>query len=121
MDLQNKIIDLSFLWKFTEGNKDKMKFYIELYLKTAPRLFEGLEVALDSMNYNELYTKAHSLKPQSSYVGIISLPEKLAEIEDAARQKRDHRIIKELLEKAVDLNQKGTNGLETYLKGTKEV
>jgi HPt (histidine-containing phosphotransfer) domain-containing protein len=111
--------DLSFLKKFTEGDKDKMKFYIELYLKTAPRLFRGMEDAFDSMNYDDLYSKAHSLKPQAFYVGLVGLSECLGEIETAAKEYRERDILKELVKKANDYNKRGTAELEAYLESAK--
>jgi len=108
--------DLSFLRKFTEGDKEKMKFYIGLYLKTAPRLFEGLKIAMDLRNYDELYIKAHSLKPQTAYVGLTGLNETLANVENAARNHLDWSIIHELLEKADDFNNRGTTELESIIK-----
>lgn len=108
--------DLSFLRKFTEGDKEKMKYYIGLYLKTAPRLFEGLKIAMELRNYDDLYIKAHSLKPQTAYVGLSGLNETLASIENAARNKQDWSIIQELLERANDFDKKGTTELDSILK-----
>lgn len=116
MESEKSIPDLSFLRKFTEGDNNKMKYYIGLYLKTAPRLFEGLKIAMDLRNYDELYIKAHSLKPQTAYVGLTGLSEILANVENAARNKQDWDVIQELLEKADDLNKRGTTELESILK-----
>jgi HPt (histidine-containing phosphotransfer) domain-containing protein len=116
MEHEKSIPDLSFLRKFTEVDNDKIKYYIGLYLQTAPRLFEGLKTAMDSRSYDELYIKAHSLKPQTAYVGLTGLNESLAGIENAARNNLDWSIIQELLKTANDFNNRGTKELESILK-----
>jgi hypothetical protein len=116
MEPEKSIPDLSFLRKFAEGDNDKMKYYIGLYLKTAPRLFEGLKKAMKLRNYDDLYIKAHSLKPQTAYVGLTGLNETLTNVENAARNHLDWSIIQALFEKADDLNKRGTTELESILK-----
>jgi hypothetical protein len=121
MEPSRNIIDLAFLGRFTEGDYHKMKHYIGLYLETAPELFDDLAHAIGKMDYIQLYTKAHSLKPLTSYVGIIGLSEKLAEIEKAAREHLDEAVLKSLVNKAVDINNRGMAELENYLKTKKAV
>jgi hypothetical protein len=119
MGPEKSILDLSFLRKFTEKDRDKMKFYIELYLNTAPSLIIGIEDAFVSMNRNELYSKAHSLKPMTSYFGIVGLSETLGEIELAARENQGMDILNKLVKKATDMNKRGMAELEAYMQTLK--
>lgn len=119
MEPGNKIVDLSFLNKFTKGDSKKIKYFIEMHLKTAPKLFGEMEEKIDSIDYDELYSRAHSLKPQCSYVGIIGLKEKLVEIEDAVKDNKDRVSVKELVQKAIDLNKQGMAELGAFLEAEK--
>ncbi len=119
MESSSKIVDLSFLIKFTKGDNSKIKYFIEMYLRTASSLFNEMEEAVDKMSNNELYSRAHSLKPQCTYVGIIGLKEILVEIENAAKENMDRNAIKELVLKAVELNKKGMAELEKQLEAVK--
>lgn len=107
MESSTNIVDLSFLNKFTKGDKQKIKYFIEMYLRTASGLFNEMGEAVDSMSNDELYSRAHSLKPQCTYVGIIGLKEILMEIEYATKKNMDRSTIKDLVLKAVELNGKG--------------
>ena len=116
MNLESNIVDLSFLSKFTKGDKNKMRYFIEMYLRTAPPLFGEMEDQFAIWNNNEIYARAHSLKPQCAYVGIIGLKELLVEIENAAKENLDKGILQGLIQKAIELNNRGMVELNTYLK-----
>jgi len=77
-----KMIDLSFLEKFTKGNTTKMKRYISMYLKMAPETFGRMDQNLKDKSWPELGINAHSLKPQAEFMGIRTLKELLIEIEN---------------------------------------
>jgi len=116
MDFESNIVDLSFLSKFTKGDSTKIRYFIEMYLRTAPQLFGEMDNGVKAMSNDEIYSRAHSLKPQCSYVGIVGLKELLIEIENATKENREFNSIQELVQKAIDLNNKGMIELETYLK-----
>lgn len=119
MDFENNIVDLSFLTKFTKGDKNKIKYFIEMYLRTAPQLFNEMGDSFESMSNDELYSRAHSLKPQCAYVGIIGLKEMLVEIENATKQNLDRNSTQELVHKAIDLNNRGMAELSAQLESQK--
>ena len=119
MESGSNIINLSFLSKFTKGDSNKIKYFIEMHLKTAPQLFGEMGDAFDSRSYDKLYSRAHSLKPQCSYVGITGLKEILVEIEDAVRENQDRNTIKELVQKAIELNDMGMADLRMHLESEK--
>lgn len=79
------MIDLSFLKKFTKSDPRKMKRYISLYLEAAPGTFDEMQQNLETRDWEQLRINAHSLKPQTDFMGISSLKEVLIEIEEAVR------------------------------------
>lgn len=121
METGNNIVDLSFIIKFTKGDSDKIKYFIEMYIRTTAQLFGEMEDKFDEMSNDELFSRAHSLKPQSAYVGIIGLQETLIEIENATRENKDRGAIKELVQKAIELNNRGITELGTLIESAKVV
>ena len=119
MEISSNLVDLSFLVKFTKGDKNKIKYFIEMYLRTASNLFNEMGETIDGMSNDELYSRAHSLKPQCAYVGIIGLKELLVEIENAAKENLDRNAINELVHKAIELNNNGMAELEKQLESVK--
>ncbi len=116
MESENQIVDLSFLTKFTKGDSTKIKYFIEMYLRTAPKLFGEMGDQFDTMTNDELYSRAHSLKPQCAYVGIIGLKEMLVEIEEATRSNLNRNNLHVLINNAIDLNNKGMDELGAFIE-----
>lgn len=79
------MVDLSFLEKFSKGNPTKMKRYISMYLSMAPVTFKRMDQNIKDNSWSELAINAHSLKPQSEFMGINSLKELLIEIENKVK------------------------------------
>ncbi len=115
MDPAKNLIDLSFLRSFTNNDEEKLKYYIRIYLKTATRMFDELERNKDDISNEELYARAHSLKPQTKYVGIAGLTDLLIEIENGIMKNQDRSEIIEKLVQAIHLNRLGMDELEAYL------
>ena len=65
-----KVTDMTFLESFTEGDQDRMKKYIDLFLKLIPKNLEKILLALDQNNYNDLAIFSHTMKPQLNYMGM---------------------------------------------------
>ena len=82
------MIDFSFLENFTKGDPKKMKRYISLYLKVAPEIFGRMRGNLENKEYEKLRINAHSLKPQTDFMGIPSLKELLVKIENDVKDDR---------------------------------
>lgn len=82
------MVDLSFLEKFTKGDTKKMKRYINIYLSIAPETFKQMEQHVLDKDWEQLRIKAHSLKPQSDYMGIPSLKSVLIEIEQDVHKEK---------------------------------
>ena len=86
------MVDLSFLKQFTKGDPQKIKRYIKLYLDVAPTTMEEMKRHLIQKDWDQLRIKAHSLKPQTDYMGIIELKEEFTKIEEAVKSNDYDRI-----------------------------
>ncbi|MCD4683537.1 MAG: hypothetical protein K8R86_09670 [Bacteroidales bacterium] len=115
MEPQTKIIDFTFLEGFTKGNTDKMVYFINMYLKTAPSLFNELLNFSIEKSWEEVCSKAHYLKPQVQYIGVVGLKDILAEIEQIAKEGKDKSSLNELAFEAVKLNNQGIAELENFI------
>ncbi len=63
-------IDLSFLREFCEGDEQRMRKYLGMYLKNARGLMESLKLASEQGQHGELKRFAHTLKSQFMYLGM---------------------------------------------------
>ncbi|MGK0385865.1 MAG: HPt (histidine-containing phosphotransfer) domain-containing protein [Patiriisocius sp.] len=99
------MIDLTFLEKLTKGDIQKMKKYISMYLSVAPEIFERMRKSLHEENWSSLALNAHSIKPQTDYMGIESLKQVLMEIEYALVKEKYHSLTT-LFETAFELHEK---------------
>jgi len=116
MDAQTKLIDLSFLAEFTKGDQGKMKRYIEMYLKSAPAIIDEIQKEFENKNLENLRLKAHSIKPQAQYMGIITLKEVLIEIEGVIKSGNDNGQLSTLIKKAKAISEKATIELQSFLQ-----
>jgi hypothetical protein len=112
---QNKMIDLTFLEKFSKGNSEKIISFVKLYNRTAPKLFEELLNYAIQKKWEDVSIKAHSLKSQVKYMGIDGLDTLLAEIEFKAKEDQDRSELTELVFSAVKKNDIAMAELEDYL------
>ncbi|MEH6765709.1 MAG: Hpt domain-containing protein [Aequorivita antarctica] len=109
------MIDLSFLEQFTKGDTIKMKRYIGMYLSTAPEIFERMNENITHENWSDLAINAHSIKPQTDFMGIKSLKNILIEIENGVKN-GDYENLKVLYEKAYDIHKKSEVFLNDKVK-----
>lgn len=98
------MIDLSFLEKFTKGNTDKMKRYINMYLSVAPNTFKAMEQDILNQDWKQLQINAHSLKPQTDFMGLDALKSLLIEIEMGVENKA-YESLKILYDEALILHR----------------
>src|SRR5688500_5331358 len=101
------ITNLDFLKKFTGNDPEKMKKYINMFLGKVPEMLTDLKRHAEEKNWEDVKIIAHSLKPQSGYMGIKSLEQDLRVIEDyAGNQVRLEQMpaliqhVEQILEKA---------------------
>jgi len=115
MEPASSLINLDFLRNFTNKDEEKLNYYIRIYIRTATKMFGDLEDRKDTISYDDLYARVHSLKPQTKYVGIAGLTELLVEIEQMLKQNSEREVVQQKLDEAIRLNKRGMADLETYL------
>lgn len=118
MEKTPELCDLSFLIKFTKGDKEKIERYIQTYLRTSARIFEELEQAGMQGNWEDAYIKAHTVKPQVQYMGIASLLELIMEIEDRAKNSPGSVDLSGLVNQAIVIYDTSAEELRNYLQNS---
>ena len=116
MQQDDKLFDLAFLTKFTKGDAAKIGQYISTYLRTSERIFQELAEAHNSGNADDVYVKAHTVKPQVQYMGIQSLQEAIIKIEEVAKSNPGSPELSELVEGALDIYKRSKEELQFHLK-----
>lgn len=108
------MVDLSFLKKFTKEDPQKMKRYISLYLDVAPKTFEEIQRNLKNGDWEQLRINAHSLKPQTDFMGISSLKEELIKIEEAVKLGH-YDVIEKLFNESLAISSNSEEALREML------
>ncbi len=86
------MVDLTFLEKFSKGDTSKMKRYIGMYLSETPLILQKMKEFLAKEDWSNLAIHAHSLKPQTEFMGIHSLKEVIMAIESGARSESTENL-----------------------------
>ena len=108
------MVDLSFLKKFTKEDPQKMKRYISLYLDVAPKTFEEIQRNLKNGDWEQLRINAHSLKPQTDFMGISSLKEELIKIEEAVKL-GNYDVVEKLFNASLAISSNSEEALREML------
>ncbi len=82
---QERVTDLTYLKQFSGGDSERIKKYVNIYLKTAPSEVLKMANAIEVGDYHSIYRAAHGLKPQVMYMGIKSMEEMIRKIENNAK------------------------------------
>jgi len=115
MDQSSVLFNLSFLENFTKRDMKKVKLYISTYLRTSQRIFTDMEVACSQQDWESVYLRAHSVKPQVQYMGITALFELIVEIENNAKENPIADKIESLVPKAMELYARSSEQLTSHL------
>ena len=92
-------IDLTFLNGFASGDGEKMKKYINMFLKSSPALLEQINQNMETQNWTNVKIAAHSLKPQVNYMGIAEIKDDILLIEQLSGEERDLDKLPDLVKK----------------------
>lgn len=84
--LPDIVTDMTFLNQFTNGNLEKKRKYIGMFLENGPKLLAKIQAALSIEDYESVKVAAHSMKPQLSYMGIKEETSNIFLIEQTAGQ-----------------------------------
>lgn len=78
----NHITDMTFLKTFTEGDAERMKKYIGLYLKLLPDNLQKMDAAITAQDNAALVSVLHAMRPHLNYMGMKEAASIAAEIEN---------------------------------------
>lgn len=115
MEQHANLCDLGFLYKFTKDDPAKVATYIRTYLRTSERIFKELGETARSGNSDDLYVKAHTVKPQVQYMGITSLHNVILKIEELTKSNPQSGEMMNLVGDALDIYEKSAEELRNHL------
>lgn len=78
-------IDLTYLRDVSSGSNDFMIEMIELFLQQTPAYFEQLNQLIIDENWCKAAEIAHKIKPTLAFMGADAAKDRMAEIENYAR------------------------------------
>jgi signal transduction histidine kinase/FixJ family two-component response regulator len=99
----NELVNLSFLEDFTENDQEQMQYFIQKFVDTIPAAIQQLDEAILALDFQQIKKKAHNIKPQIAFVGILEAVKKIENIEHLASEKQDLEPIKTLFLSVKDL------------------
>jgi signal transduction histidine kinase/CheY-like chemotaxis protein/HPt (histidine-containing phosphotransfer) domain-containing protein len=109
------VTDLTFLTDFTEGNQERTKKYIGMYLKLLPGNIEKIESALASKDNETLVKVLHAMRPHLNYMGMNNAAELAGNIEKAVREEADQSFVPEAAETILNHCKKSEGELNEWL------
>jgi HPt (histidine-containing phosphotransfer) domain-containing protein len=113
--MDDNLTDLDHLKSVCNNDEARMQRYINMYLRSAPTLFDQMAEHLTAGDAEALSRTAHGLKPQATYMGAKGLLEKLEELEVKAK-KDGAAACNELLNRCALLNAEVIGELESALE-----
>ena len=97
------VTDLRYLEEFCEGDKLRMKKYINIFLESSPMLIEKLNAALKENDFELIADQIHSFKTKWIMMGMMETKDLAHEIEQQLRNGSvDMTITKENVVKLLD-------------------
>ncbi|MGB4399577.1 MAG: Hpt domain-containing protein [Daejeonella sp.] len=78
-------IDLTYLRDVSSGSNEFMIEMIELFLQQTPAYFEQLNQLIIDENWSKAAEIAHKIKPTLAFMGADAAKDRMAEIENYAR------------------------------------
>ncbi|HMG15111.1 MAG TPA: ATP-binding protein, partial [Saprospiraceae bacterium] len=92
------LTDLSYLEKFCEGDKVRMKKYIDLFISAVPSFNEKLKEAISKSDFIEIANQVHGFKTKMIMMGMNFSKDIAIHIETACRKnKPDQSVLREIL------------------------
>jgi len=111
-----KYINLSHLYKLYKSDAVKIKKILGMYLEGIPVDLEAIKLAIEETNWDVLRTKAHSLKPKLSYIGLQMASENAKQIELLAKNMENMEEISENVRSISEIWQPAFVEIENFVK-----
>lgn len=95
--LPDKITNMAFLEKFSNGDPQKVQKYKQMFLSNGPKLMDAIKKSLANNDYEGVKIAAHSLKPQLGYMGVDEEVSNIFLLEQSAGERAHHHILEKLV------------------------
>ena len=111
---QSSIINLSYLEKFCEGDKIRMKKYIGMFLDAAPGLIEKINAALSKNDFEEIASQVHAYKTKWIMMGMKEAKDLALKIEKLCRETPVNGFVKQNVSVLTGQIKEAVNELKKY-------
>ena len=92
-----KVTDLSFLKDFCDGDEERMRKYVKLYLDSVPGNLEKINLSIANNEPEVLKRVVHSMKPQLNFMGMDKAKDLAETIEEKLSREPSIEVIQEYI------------------------
>jgi len=113
----SELVDFSFIYDLGGDRPEFIQQVLTIFMENTPpglRLLE--ELVKKGRNWDKISKQAHFLKSSVGIVKVLGMHERLQQIETLAREKRDKKLIVQLLNEIVETFAKAEKVIEEKLK-----
>jgi len=93
VESDGQVTSMDFLREFTEGDEERMKKYVNMYVESAEKNIPQIQELLDSKKWDELKVQVHSMKPHFDFMGMKDTRALAENIEAILMEKKDLPLI----------------------------
>ena len=90
--------NLNYLKEFCEGDKEKMKRYIAIFIKSAPVLIDTLSKAIEEADMTKIANQVHGFKTKLVMMGMSETKDLSIRLESLCRKKPKSKEIQDMVE-----------------------
>ncbi|MFI5218478.1 MAG: ATP-binding protein [Bacteroidia bacterium] len=105
------VTNLAYLTGFCEGDKERMRKYVSMFLDAAPSLVEKINTALAKNDFKEIARQIHSYKTKWIMMGMKETNNLAVKIEQQCRLEPESKSVKENTTKLLDQIHEAVNEL----------
>lgn len=113
------LIDLSYLTELAEGSEEFIQRMIRAFLVQTPQLIDQMKKGAAAGDWQEVRAAAHKMKPSMDFVGIHSLKQVVADIENNAHDGKNLETIPAMIAEVETVCAKAMLELEAMLPAEK--
>jgi HPt (histidine-containing phosphotransfer) domain-containing protein len=110
----SSITDLTYLHKFSDGNKEKMQKYIDLFLKSMPVVTEKINTAIAENDFEEIANQVHGCKTKFTMMGMKDAYDLCETIENACRAGDKSQHLKNEISELMQMIPKAETELKNH-------
>jgi len=107
------ITNLNYLTSFCEGDNNRIKKYVHLFVSTAPNFIEKIEGALENKNFELIANQVHGFKTKWIMMGMTDTKDLAIQLEVLAREEKNEKQISKLTLKLIDIVNEAVVELQT--------